>query len=55
VIIRAAATITYLALIYPLLVETGLIGAGIAACAYAATGAVMLDLRGCRVISATSA
>jgi len=55
VIIRAAATITYLALIYPLLVETGLIGAAIAACAYAATGAVMLGLRGCRVISATSA
>src|SRR3546814_10027444 len=55
VIIRAAATITYLALIYPLLVETGLIGASIAACAYAVTGAVMLGLRGCRVISATSA
>lgn len=55
VIIRTAATITYLALIYPLLVETGLIGAGIAACAYAATGAVMFGLRGGRAISAASA
>src|SRR3546814_15680241 len=55
VIIRAAATITYLALIYPLLVETGLIGASISACAYAVTGTVMLGLRGCRAISRTSA
>ena len=55
VIIRTVASITYLALIYPLLVETGPIGAGIAACAYAATGAVMFGLRGRRLISAASA
>jgi len=52
VFIRAAATITYLALIYPLLVETGMIGAGVATCAYAAIGAVMFVLRGGRIISA---
>ena len=55
VIIRAVAMITYLALIYPLLIETGLIGAGVATCAYAAIGAVMFGLRGRRVISAASA
>lgn len=55
VIIRTAATITYLALIYPLLVETGPIGAGIAACAYASTGAVMFGLRGRRAIRGVSA
>lgn len=55
VIIRGAALTTYLALIYPLLVETGAIGAGIAACTYAASGAVLFGLRGRRVISAASA
>src|SRR3546814_19512018 len=55
VIIRLAPKITDLALISPLMVQTGQIGASIASCATAVTRSVMLCVRGRPGLRATDA